>query len=47
VRAAIADVLGAIGGQPALPSLQAAAQDKDPDVAAAAKRAILRIQTSA
>jgi HEAT repeat protein len=47
VRAAMADVLGAIGGHPALQPLQAAAQDKDPDVAAAAKRAILRIQTSA
>ena len=46
MREAIADVLGAIGGQQALPPLQAAAQDKDPDVAAAAKRAILRIKAS-
>ena len=47
VREAIADVLGVIGGAGALMPLQAAAQDKDPDVAAAARRAILRIKASA
>ena len=47
VREAIADVLGVIGGEGALQPLQTAAQDKDPDVAAAAKRAILRIKASA
>ena len=44
MREAIADVLGMIGGQASLPSLQAAAKDKDPDVAAAARRAIARVR---
>jgi HEAT repeat protein len=44
MREAVADVLGVIGGADALPVLQAAAQDKDPDVAAAAKRAISRLR---
>ena len=47
VREAIADVLGVIGGTGALAPLQTAAQDKDPDVAAASKRAIARIKAPA
>ncbi|HTI39277.1 MAG TPA: HEAT repeat domain-containing protein [Vicinamibacterales bacterium] len=43
-REAIADVLGMIGGAGALPALQTVAADKDPDVAAAAKRAMARIR---
>jgi HEAT repeat protein len=44
MRAAIADVLGIIGGDAAVAPLQAAAQDRDPDVAAAAKRALDRLK---
>ena len=47
MRAAVADVLGVIGGEAALPSLQAVTEDKDPEVAAAAKRAIERIKAAA
>lgn len=44
VREAIADVLGMIGNAAVLPSLQAALKDRDPSVAAAARRAIAKIQ---
>jgi len=44
VRAAIADVLGVIGDASTLAALDAATKDRDPEVAAAAKRAIARIQ---
>jgi HEAT repeat protein len=44
VRAAIADVLGVVGDASTLPALEAAGKDRDPEVAAAAKRAIARIQ---
>jgi HEAT repeat protein len=44
MREAIADALGAIGGEDALKPLKAAAEDKDPAVAAAAKRAIARLR---
>jgi HEAT repeat protein len=43
VRAAIADVLGAIGDPSSLPALEAATKDGDANVAQAAKRAIARI----
>jgi HEAT repeat protein len=46
VRAAVADVLGAIGDQTTLVALEAATQDSDAEVAASAKRAILRIKSS-
>jgi HEAT repeat protein len=45
IRGGVAEVLGIIGGEAALPSLQGVAQDRDPEVAAAAKRAIARIKT--
>jgi HEAT repeat protein len=44
VREALIDVLGAIGDASTLPALEAAAKDADGSVAAAAKRAIARIQ---
>jgi HEAT repeat protein len=47
VREATADVLGFVGGDAAIPALQAAAKDKDADVADAAKRAIERIKAKA
>jgi HEAT repeat protein len=46
MREAIADVLGVIGGSAALEPLQAAAKDKDPDVALAVQRAVARIKAS-
>jgi HEAT repeat protein len=46
MREAIADVLGVIGGSAALQPLQAAAKDKDPDVALAVQRAVARIKAS-
>ncbi len=45
VRAAVADVLGAIGDASTLPALEAATQDGDAQTAASAKRAILRIKS--
>jgi len=45
VREAVADVLGVIGDASTVPALDAAAKDRDDTVAAAAKRAIARIQT--
>jgi len=45
VREAVADVLGAIGDPTTLPALDAATKDADASVAAAAKRAIARIQS--
>jgi HEAT repeat protein len=45
IREGVADVLGMIGDEKALASLQAATQDHDPAVATAAKRAIERIKT--
>jgi HEAT repeat protein len=47
IRLAIADVLGLIGGDAAVAPLQAATQDRDPDVAAAAKRALERLKLNA
>jgi HEAT repeat protein len=44
VRAAVADVLGVIGDASIVPALEAAAKDRDPSVASAARRAILRLQ---
>jgi HEAT repeat protein len=44
VRTAIADVLGVIGDASTLAALDAATKDRDPEVMAAAKRAIARIQ---
>ena len=44
VRAALADVLGAIGDPSALPALEAAAKGSDANAAQAAKRAIARIR---
>ena len=44
VREAMADVLGIIGNAAVLPPLQAVLKDRDPSVAAAAKRAIAKIQ---
>ncbi len=44
VREAMADVLGMIGNAAVLPPLQAVLKDRDPSVAAAAKRAIAKIQ---
>ncbi|HEY2431044.1 MAG TPA: HEAT repeat domain-containing protein [Vicinamibacterales bacterium] len=45
VRAAVADVLGAIGDVSTLPALEAVAKDTDPAVATAASRAIARIKS--
>ena len=45
VREALIDVLGVIGNESTLPALQAATKDGDASVAAAAKRALARIQT--
>lgn len=44
IRSSVAEVLGVIGGEAALPALQPVTQDRDPEVAAAAKRAIARIK---
>jgi HEAT repeat protein len=44
VREALVDVLGVIGDASNLPALQAATQDRDDSVAAAAKRAIARLR---
>ena len=44
MREAIANVLGAIGTETTLPALQAATKDSNGAVAAAAKRAIARLQ---
>jgi HEAT repeat protein len=44
IRGGVAEVLGVIGGEDTLPHLQPLTQDRDPDVAAAAKRAIARIK---
>ena len=44
MREAIANVLGAIGTDTTLPALQAATKDSNGAVAAAAKRAIARLQ---
>jgi HEAT repeat protein len=44
VREAVADVLGVIGDASTLPALEAAAKGTDPSAAAAAKRAMARIQ---
>jgi HEAT repeat protein len=44
VREALLDVLGVIGDQSTIPALQAAEKDADASAAAAAKRAIARIQ---
>ena len=44
VREALVDVLGVIGDASNLPALEAATKDRDDSVAAAAKRAIARIQ---
>ena len=45
IRQAVAEVLGVIGGDGALPALQTATKDPDAAVANAAKRAIERIKT--
>jgi HEAT repeat protein len=45
LREALADVLGVIGDASTVPALEAAAKDRDADVAASAKRAIARIQS--
>jgi HEAT repeat protein len=44
VREAMADVLGAVADASAIPALEAVTKDRDGSVAAAAKRAIARIQ---
>jgi HEAT repeat protein len=44
VRAAIADVLGVIGDASVVAPLEAAAKDRDPSVATAAKRALARLR---
>jgi HEAT repeat protein len=44
LREALVSVLGAIGNESALPALQAATKDANASVAAAAKRAVARIQ---
>ena len=44
VRAALIEVLGGIGDASAIPALQAAAQDQNASVAAAAKRAVARLE---
>jgi HEAT repeat protein len=46
IRAGVAEVLGIIGGEDALTALQPVTQDRDANVAAAAKRAIARIKSS-
>jgi HEAT repeat protein len=46
IRGGVAEVLGMMGGEAALPALQPLTQDHDADVAAAAKRAIARIKAS-
>jgi HEAT repeat protein len=46
IRGGVAEVLGMIGGEAAIPALQPVTQDHDADVAAAAKRAIARIKSS-
>jgi HEAT repeat protein len=46
IREAIAEVLGLIGDDTALPPLEAVSADRDPNVAAAAKRAIERIKAA-
>ncbi len=45
IRAAVAEVLGVIGGEGSLPALQPVTQDRDPQVASSAKQAIERIKT--
>src|SRR5829696_4471436 len=45
VREAVADVLGTIGDAAVIPALEAASKDRDPSVASAAKRAILRLRS--
>jgi len=44
LREALIDVLGVIGGETALPALEAAAKDTNASVAAAAKRALARLR---
>jgi HEAT repeat protein len=44
VRAAVADVLGVIGDASIVPALEAATKDRDPSVASAARRAVLRLR---
>jgi HEAT repeat protein len=44
VREAMADVLGAVGDESSIAALETAAKDRDPSVAAAAKRAIARLR---
>lgn len=46
IRAGVAEVLGIIGGEDAVAALQPVTQDRDANVAAAAKRAIARIKAS-
>jgi HEAT repeat protein len=46
IRGGVAEVLGIIGGDAALPALQPLTQDRDASVAAAAKRAIARIKAA-
>jgi HEAT repeat protein len=45
LREAIANVLGAIGGDASVPALEAATKDPSPAVASAAKRAIARLRS--
>ena len=45
LRAAFADVLGAIGDESAVAALTETAKDPNPEVASAAKRALARIQS--
>ena len=44
LREALIDVLGVLGNESTLPALQRATKDADPSVAAAAQRAVARIQ---
>lgn len=44
VREAVADVLGRIGDATTVPALEAAAKDRDPSVASAARRAVARLR---
>ena len=46
IRASVADVLGVIGGEAAVPALQPLLKDRDAEVAGAAKRAIERIKAT-
>ena len=46
IREGVAEVLGQIGDEGAVPALQAATQDRDANVANAAKRALERIKTT-